>query len=85
MDTLVGKETEFVFNTEVNREPVKCPQDWCDVFMFLHPHQDPFSTVLDLLELRGSSFFLTQCVYLIFTNAHIVRKDTQLFWLPSWC
>lgn len=29
---------------------MKCPEDWCDVVIFLHTHQDPGSTILNVLE-----------------------------------
>ena len=42
---------DLVFNFECDREPVKGFEDGGDVFKFAHPHQDPGSTVLYVLEL----------------------------------
>lgn len=43
---------EFVFDAEVNGESVECVKDGGEVVLvFPHPHQDPASTVLYILEL----------------------------------
>lgn len=51
VQAVMGVEEEFVFNTEVNGEPVKIAEDGRDVIVFPHPHQDPGSAVLYILEL----------------------------------
>lgn len=47
---VVGVEEDFVFNAEVDGEPVQGVEDGGDVLMFTHPHQDPGSAVLNILE-----------------------------------
>ena len=51
VDVLVGEEGDLEFNSECDREPVKGFEDGGDVLKFAHPHQDPGSTVLYVLEL----------------------------------
>ena len=51
VDALVGEEGDLVFNSECDGEPVKGFQDGGDVVIFAHPHQDPGSAVLYVLEL----------------------------------
>ena len=51
VDALVGEEGDLEFNSECDREPVKGFEDGGDVLKFAHPHQDPGSTVLYVLEL----------------------------------
>ena len=51
MDALVDEGGYRVFNSECDREPVKGFEDGVDVFIFAHPHQDPGSAVLYVLEL----------------------------------
>lgn len=51
MQTVMGVQKDLVFYTEVNRKPVQRAKDGSDVFMFPHPHQDPGSAVLNILEL----------------------------------
>ena len=51
VDVLVGEEGDRVFNCECDREPGKGFEDGGDVLKFAHPHQDPGSTVLYVLEL----------------------------------
>ena len=41
---------DFVFSAEGNREPMECAEDGCNVVILAHPHQDPSSAVLDVLE-----------------------------------
>ena len=50
VDALVGEEGDLVFNSECDGEPVKGFQDGGDVVIFAHPHQDPGSAVLYVLE-----------------------------------
>lgn len=50
VQTVMGVEEEIVFNAEVNSKPVKCSKDGGDVLVFPHPHRDPCSAVLDILE-----------------------------------
>ena len=50
IDTLIGQETDLILNPEPNRKPVKFMEDWCDVLRFTHPHQDPGSAVLNVLQ-----------------------------------
>ncbi len=50
IDALTCEESDFVLNPGGDREPVKSMADRRDVFMFSHSHQDPTSTVLDVLE-----------------------------------
>lgn len=42
MQTLMGVQEDFMLNTEVDRD---------NTFMLTHPHQDPDSAALDILEL----------------------------------
>ena len=51
VDALVGEEGHLEFNSECDREPVKGFEDGGDLFKFVHPHQDPGSAVLYVLEL----------------------------------
>ena len=51
VDALVGEEGDLELNSECDREPVKGFEDGGDVFIFAHPHQDPGSAVLYVLEL----------------------------------
>jgi len=50
VDTLIGQETDLAINPESNREPVEFLEDGCDVLKFAHPHQDPGSAILDVLQ-----------------------------------
>ena len=50
MDTLMSEKGNFVLSPEGDGEPVKRTEDGCDVVIFSHPHQDPGSAVLDVLE-----------------------------------
>lgn len=50
MDTLIGQEADLIVNPGPNREPMEVMKDGCDVFKFTHPHQDPGSTVLNVLQ-----------------------------------
>lgn len=59
---------------QVGREPVKCTGDRCDVFILPHPHEDPCTTVLDLLVLWFFSFLLI--------SKHLL-KDGFIFLLCS--
>ena len=45
------EEGDLEFNSECDSEPVKGFEDGGDVLKFAHPHQDPGSTVLYVLEL----------------------------------
>lgn len=48
--TLIGQETYLILNPEPNRKPVKFMEDGCDVLRFTHPHQNPGSAVLNVLQ-----------------------------------
>lgn len=50
MDAFVGEEADLVLNPGSDGKPVKGVKDGCDVIMFPHSHQDPSSTVLNILE-----------------------------------
>ena len=50
MNALVSEEGDLVLNSEWNREPVERFEDGGDVVVFAHPHQDPGSAVLDVLQ-----------------------------------
>lgn len=50
MNALVGEEGDLILDSECDGEPVKRFHDGGDVIMFVHPHQDPGSGVLDVLE-----------------------------------
>lgn len=51
MNTVVGEQRDFIVNSVMNGKPVEGAENGCDVFMFSHPHQDPGSAVLNMLEL----------------------------------
>ena len=51
VNVLVAEEGDPVFNSECDWEPVKGFEDGVDVFIFAHPHQDPGSAVVYVLEL----------------------------------
>ncbi len=51
MDTLVGEEGNLILNPVWDREPMERFKDWSDMIIFAHPHQDPNSTVLNVLQL----------------------------------
>ena len=50
VDALVGEEADLEFNPGGDGEPVKGVEYGCDVVVFPHSHQDPGSTVLDVLQ-----------------------------------
>ena len=50
VNALVGEEGDLVLNSEWNREPVERFEDGGDVVVFAHPHQDPGSAVLDVMQ-----------------------------------
>ena len=50
VNALVGEEGDLIFNPEWDREPVERFEDGGDVVEFAHPHQDPGSAVLDVLQ-----------------------------------
>ena len=54
MDALVGEEADLEFNPGGDREPVEGMEYGCDVIKFSHSHQDPGSTVLDVLQLLNA-------------------------------
>ena len=54
VDALVGEEGDLVFYSECDRETLKGFEDGGDGFIFAHPHQDPGSAVLHVLELLDS-------------------------------
>ena len=47
----MGQKGNFEFNPVLDRKPVEGFQDGCDVVVLPHPHQDPGSTVLNVLQL----------------------------------
>ena len=51
MEALVGQQGDFIFNPEWDRKPVEGFEDGCDVVVLSHSHQDPRSTVLNVLQL----------------------------------
>lgn len=51
VQTVMGVKEDFVFYAAVYRKPVQCAEDGGDVLTFTHPHQDPGSAVLNILEL----------------------------------
>ncbi len=51
MDTLVGEEGKLILNPLWDREPMERFKDGSDMIIFAHPHQDPSSTVLNVLQL----------------------------------
>ncbi len=55
MDALVSEEGDLVFNSEWDREPVEGFEDGGDMVVFAHPHQDPGSAVLDVLQSLNAS------------------------------
>ena len=46
MEALVGQKGDLEFEF---RKPVERFEDGCDVVVLPHPHQDPGSTILDVL------------------------------------
>ena len=50
VNALVGEERDLVLNSEWDREPVEGFEDGGDMIVFAHPHQDPGSAVLDVLQ-----------------------------------
>ncbi len=52
--TLVGEEGDLVFYPEWDGVPVECFEDGSNMFIFAHPHQDPSSSVLDVLKLLNA-------------------------------
>lgn len=48
--TVVGVKEDFVLDAEMDGEPVQRVEDGGDVLVFTHPHQDPGSAVLNVLE-----------------------------------
>ena len=46
----MGQKGNFEFNPVLDRKPVKRFKDGSDVVVLPHPHQDPSSTVLDVLQ-----------------------------------
>ncbi len=51
MDTLVGEEGNLILNPKWDREPMERFKDGRGIIIFVHPHQDPSSTVLNVLQL----------------------------------
>lgn len=51
MEALVGQKGNFEFNPVLDRKPMERFEDGCDVVVLLHAHQDPSSTVLNVLQL----------------------------------
>ena len=47
MEALVGQKGDLEFKF---RKPVEGFEDGCDVVVLPHPHQDPGSTILDVLQ-----------------------------------
>ena len=50
MEALVGQKGNLEFNPVLVRKPVEGFEDGCDVVVLPHPHQDPGSTILDVLQ-----------------------------------
>lgn len=46
-------------------EPMKCPDDRYDVLVLPHPHQDPDSSVLNVLELLEAPARDEECVAVV--------------------
>ena len=51
MEALVGQKGDLEFDAILDRKPVEGFEDGCDVVVLPHPHQDPGSTILDVLQL----------------------------------
>ena len=54
MNALMGEEGDLILNSGGYGEPVECLKGGSDVVIFTHPHQDPCSTVLDVLKLLNT-------------------------------
>ena len=50
MEALVGQKGDLELDPELARKPVERFGDGCDVVVLPHPHQDPGSTILDVLQ-----------------------------------
>lgn len=50
MDALVNEESDFIVNPGGDEEPVKCMKNGGYVFILADSHQDPSSTVLNVLD-----------------------------------
>ena len=46
MEALVGQKGDLEFDPVLDRKPVEGFEEWCDVVVLPHPHQDPGSTIL---------------------------------------
>lgn len=52
VDALVSELDDLVLDSEWDREPVEGFENGGDVIVFAHPHQNPGSAVLDVLQLQ---------------------------------
>ncbi|CAL8399363.1 unnamed protein product [Arctogadus glacialis] len=50
LEALVGQKGDLEFDPVLDRKPVEGFEDGCDVVVLPHPHQDPGSTILDVLQ-----------------------------------
>jgi hypothetical protein len=50
MEALVGQKGDLELDPVLDRKPVEGFEDGCDVVVLPHPHQDPGSTILDVLQ-----------------------------------
>ena len=50
MEALLGRKGDLVFDPVLDRKPVDGFEDGCDVVVLPHSHQDPDSTILDVLQ-----------------------------------
>jgi hypothetical protein len=50
LEALVGQKGDLEFDPVLDRKPVEGFEDGCDVVVLPHPHQDPGSTILDILQ-----------------------------------
>lgn len=50
MQTMMGVKEDFKLNAEVDGEPEQGVMDGSDMLMFMRPHQDPGSPVLNISE-----------------------------------
>ena len=52
IEAVVGQKGDLEFDPVLDRKPVEGFEEWCDVVVLPHPHQDPGSTILDVLQLQ---------------------------------